>query len=121
MGVLLQGQVENIASRKDRTIKITLGTQELMPNKAGELFSLNGSLVNVYISENQIANEAMHEIDKTSIDNLTTIKTPSQRLKAVFYILYKKNPEGYASFENYYLNKIEKVIDHYKKMIEEEF
>ena len=39
--ILLPAQIESIASRKDKTVRITIGTQELTPAQAAELFQLN--------------------------------------------------------------------------------
>lgn len=46
-------------------------------------------------------------------------KTPSQRLKAVYYILWEQDKEGFEEFEAYYDNKVEKLIVHYKQLIKE--
>jgi hypothetical protein len=119
MGVLIQAQVENIATRKDRTIKLTIGTQEMNPKQSSELFQLNNNLVNIYISPNQILSEAMSEIDKTSVDQVETIKSPSQRLKAVMYLNYHNNPAGFNDFDTYYKNKMEEIIKHFKNKLDE--
>lgn len=37
-GILFAAQVEGLRSRKDKTVAITLGSQELSPEKAGKLF-----------------------------------------------------------------------------------
>ena len=120
MGILVQAQIESISSRKDRTVKVVIGTQELPPDQAGELFSLNNNLANIYISANQISGDMMAEIDKASVESVDSIKSPSQRLKAVFYLNYNQNPEGFNSFDLYYLHQMEKVINHYKKKLDSE-
>ena len=42
---------------------------------------------------------------------------PSRKLKAVFYRLWEKDNEGYKEFDSYYLVKITKLVNHYKKML----
>lgn len=49
--------------------------------------------------------------------NNAEVKTPSARLRAVFYLLWSKDPEGYKEFERYYDSKMELLIDHYKKIL----
>ena len=44
-------------------------------------------------------------------------KTPSARLRAVFYLLWGKDDEGFEHFEDYYDSKMEKLIIHYKKLL----
>jgi hypothetical protein len=39
--ILIEGQIEAIRTRKDRTWAITLGTQELTPDKAAKVMSVN--------------------------------------------------------------------------------
>lgn len=45
------------------------------------------------------------------------LKSPSQRLKAVYFKLWEQDEEGYEIFEQYYESKVEKLINHFKKMI----
>lgn len=44
-------------------------------------------------------------------------ESPSKRLKAVFYKLWEQDSESYKEFEDYYAVKLEKLINHYKKLI----
>lgn len=119
MGILIQGQIENVTTRKDGTIKLTVGMQEFPPEKMGELFSLNNKLINTYISSKGIKQDMIDEIDKATVDILHTVKSPSKRLKAVFYLLWEKDSSGYDDFELYYRNKMEQVLDFYKLKIDE--
>jgi len=78
-GILFAAQVDGIRSRKDRTVGLTLSTQELTPEKAGELFGTNGHLVTCYLS----VKEHITDTEKEIIDGVeapTQGKTPSQRL-----------------------------------------
>lgn len=117
--MLLQIQIESVSTRKDKTYKLTLGTQELSPKDAAELFSLNNSLAYCYISPKRIESDIMNEIDNASVDILDTIKSPSKRLKSVLYLIWHENNEGYEDFELFYRNKMEKVIEHFKTKLDE--
>jgi hypothetical protein len=44
-------------------------------------------------------------------------KTPSSRLRDVFFVLWEQDAEGHPWFEEYYAAKMEKLINHYKKLI----
>lgn len=46
-------------------------------------------------------------------------KTPSQRLRGVFYTLWEQDNEGFEEFDPYYDSKMEKLIIYYKKLITE--
>ena len=53
--IILDAQVEAIATRKDKTVKVTLGTQEM--RDVGELFQLQNQLVSVGISTGQLTDD----------------------------------------------------------------
>lgn len=112
-GILFAATVEGIRSRKDKTVALTLGTQELTPEKAGLLFNTNSHLVTCYLSVKETVSDDEQEIID-SIEIETPSKTPSQRLRNVLYLLWKQSPEGYKDFNMFYLHQMEKLLDHYK-------
>ena len=117
--ILLNAQVESVATRKDRTIKLSLGTQELKPSEAGELFGLQNSLISVGIKPtplNQSDVDILKE-SKIEIDDIPDSKSPSQRLRNVLYRNWEQSDGGYSYFNLYYLNRIERIIEHYKQKL----
>jgi hypothetical protein len=118
LGIILQAQIEGIRTRKDHTYSITIGTQELAPEIGARLFALNNNLANVYISPNAIQSDLMREIDLASVDVVDLQKTPSKRMKAILYLLWKQNPEGYEDANLYYQNKMENFITHLKSKLD---
>jgi hypothetical protein len=115
-GTLIACMIESISTRKDRTVKIVLGTQELNPAKAGELISLSNQLASVYISPTKISNDELDLVDK--IDPELGGKTQGQRIRNTLYVLYEKNNEGFKDFNSFYKNKTEKIIEHLKTKID---
>lgn len=114
-GILLPMTVENIRTRKDRTVALTIGTQELTPEKAGEIFNLNGKFGFAYLTAEEIKTEDMEVIDSLEPDMPT--KSPSQRLRGVLYRMWEKNPEGYQDHNLHYLHYMEEIISKYKLRI----
>jgi hypothetical protein len=118
-GILLPSIVENISTRRDGSIKVTLGTQELSQGKAGELFILQGKLAAVYIS----AKDTITQAELNQVDNLDPeidAKTPGQRLRSVLYILWSTtDEEGHKTFDTYYKAKMETIISHMKSKIKD--
>ena len=114
-GILLAAIIESITTRKDNTIKITLGTQEMSQGKAGELFTLMNKLASVYISAESINQRDLEQIDK--IEPGFQGKTQSQRLRNVLYKLFEQNKEGYKDFDSYYKAKTEAIITELKNSI----
>ncbi len=115
-GLLLPTYVENITTRKDHSIKITLGTQELSPSKAGELFQLLNKLAVTYISPKEINQKEIDQVDK--LDPEISGKTQSQRIRSVLYLLHQQNNEGFKDFDAYYRNKTELYIEHLKSKLQ---
>lgn len=115
IGLLIPTYVENISTRKDNSVKITLGTQELSPAKAGELFNLMNKLAMTYICPKDISQREIDQVEK--LDPEFDGKTQSQRIRNVLYKLFEQDPEGYQHFDNYYKAKTEKYIEHLKARI----
>jgi hypothetical protein len=116
-GIMLPAMIENITTRKDRTVKITIGTQELSQGNAGEIFTLLNNIAVVYISPKEIDQKEIDQVDK--LDPEFEGKTQSQRIRSVLFKLFSQDAEGFKDFDAYYKNKTEKYIDHLKNKIQE--
>lgn len=114
-GQLIAAMVESITTRKDRSVKVVIGTQELNPSEAGQLFQYMNQLVTVYISPAAIDNREIDQIDK--LEPELNNKSQSQRIRAVLYLLHQQNAEGFKSFDEYYKSKTEKFIEHLKSKL----
>lgn len=115
-GILLSTYIENISTRKDKSIKIVLGTQEVSPGKAGELFTLLNQIATTYICPNGIDQRELDQVDK--VDPEFGGKSQSQRLRNVLYVSWEQNHEGFKDFDGYYKAMMEKIIDHYKSKLQ---
>ncbi len=111
-GLLIPVIVESIRSLKDGSISVNIGTQELSPGKAAELFALRNMVCFAYFSAKQIESNEKNIID--SMDVELKGKTPGQRLRAVMYLKWKNDNEGYKDAQSYYTAKMEAIIEHYK-------
>jgi len=108
--------VEGVRTRKDRTLALTVGTQELTPSQAGELFEMQGKLCACYITEKEsVPQEVIDAVDEADFDRPG--KTQSQRLRGVIFKLFTQDAEGFKSFDEYYHAKTDKIIEHLKGKI----
>lgn len=115
-GILFGAIVEGLRSRKDKTVALTLGTQELSPEKAGELFNTNGKLVMAYISiKGEVTDGEAEIIDLVEAE--IPGKRPSQRMRSVLYRLWEQKPEGYTDFNLFYIHWMDKMIDGLKQKL----
>lgn len=110
--------IEGMTSRKDKTIKLSIGTQELNPQQAAQIFSMNQQFCYVAIKKEDFSPNEIDTIEnlKTELDSQ---KTPSQRLRGILYRNYEQNSEGYTDFSTYYQAKMDKICTHFKSKLEE--
>lgn len=112
--IIIPAILESYRSLKDKSIKIVFESNELTPEQT------MGVASNIqqfgYLA---FKNEPFKTTEKDVLENLKSDfedngKTPSQRLRAVLYIGFEQQPEGYKTFVDYYNSKMETLINHYK-------
>lgn len=114
--IIIGGQIESIATRKDKTLKVTIGTQELNPNQASDVFQLNQNFCYIGLKVEPFTQS--EEVLIGGLKSEVNQKTPSQRLRSIFYKLYEQDNKGYNDFGTFYAAEMEKLIEHYKNKIE---
>lgn len=113
--LVIPAAIEGVATRKDRTIRLTIGTQEMPPAKTAELFRMQNALIYLAIKEEDFGQEEIEELKQLEADITDdSRKTHSQRLRAVFYRMWQNDNEGFKEFSGFYLHKMERIIEHYK-------
>jgi isopentenyldiphosphate isomerase len=114
--IIIGSVIEGIASRKDKTVRLTIGTQEMSPDKAAQLFGMTQQFCYMAIKKEDFNPSEVDTIEslKTDMENM---KTPSQRLRAILYRNYEQSSEGYQDFATYYQAKMEKICDHFKSKL----
>jgi hypothetical protein len=116
-GMLLAAIMENVSTRRDGTIKLTLGSQEVSQGKAGELFTMQNKILAVYLSiKETIPQAVLDHVDSVDVD--MPGKTKSQRQRAVLYRIWELQKEGHKTFESYYAAKMEEHITNLKQVLE---
>lgn len=106
--------LDSYRSMVDRGLKVTFVTGELSPEQVANIqysFQKAGYLA---FSPDPFATHELEEIDKLKVEFTDTGKPPSQRLRAVLYRLWEQSPEGYKIFNDFYMAKMEVVIEHFK-------
>lgn len=112
--------IEGISTRKDKTLKIVISTQELSTESTSELIGQWSSGYGVMSFKKEaftFDDEEVLKSIKLDAEELGN-KTPSQRLRAAMFVLFDKNPEGYRDFNTFYGATMEKLIDMVKKRID---
>lgn len=116
----LKAQIEGIQSRKDNTIKITLGTQELKPTDGGKLLALNNKLCSIGIAPNDLTPKEIETLQESrlSIEDVPNGKSLSQRLRGALYVYWTQNDTGFIEFNDFYSDYMERKINHVKSKLE---
>lgn len=114
--IMISGQIETLTTRKDKTIKITIGTQEMNPNEFADIFRLNQQFCYIGIKPEPFTKDESATIDslKTEFDE---VKSPSQRLRSILYKNYEQENLGYKDFNSYYVGQMEILCNHFKSKI----
>lgn len=112
--IQFQAQVDGLNKKKDNTISIKLGTQELSAEDAAYIFDMSG-IVYVGMKELPLAED---DLDIPEVADTDT-KSPSQRLRAVLYRNWEKVDNGTKkTFEQFYRDYMERLINGLKDKLE---
>ena len=115
--ILLPAQIEGITTRKDKTIKLTIGTQELSPADAAKMFYLNQQFCYMALKPEPFTREETDMVESMKAD-LDSSKTPSQRLRSVLFRNYEQDNKGYKDFNTYYIGEMDRICEHYKSKLD---
>lgn len=110
----VSSQIESIATRADNTIKLVIGTQELPPDQAVEVFKLKGKQGWLLFSENPIEQE---DIPEEPAPEFSTDKSPSRRLRSTLYVYWNECTAKNPDFETFYKQWMEKKINEIKQLL----
>ena len=118
--LMIPCSIENVSTRKDKTLKVVIETQEISPDKIAQLMSLwvNGYGIMCFKGE-QFSHDEQELISsiKLSAEELGA-KTPSERLRNTLYVLFKENQKGFQTFDSFYLNHMEEIINMIKRRLD---
>lgn len=99
---LKNATIQKIETHADKTLGVKLFLRELPPEEMGLLMSA------------YMAGHEGVEIDEVRTDSL---KTPSERLRSVLFILWEKTTKE-KNFETFYIEHMEKIIGMIKKKLD---
>ena len=103
--------ITGIRSKVDRSLGLTLSTPELSTEERAEFMNLQG------ISCMATFEPLEEKVETVEIKGEVSTKTQSQRLRAVLFLLWKRAGEK-GTFEEYYRNRTERIIEHLKGQLD---
>ena len=116
--LIIPAILESFRTLKDKGMKLTLETNELTPSQVMDLMSLVGGFCFVAFKKDEFRKEEQSLIEGLESGYEDNEKTPSQRLRAVLFVLWKQKNEGYEQFDDFYRFKMNQVVEHFKGKLE---
>lgn len=113
----------------DGSGRLVFDTQELSPNEfsnVGECNKKAGIIAFYPGRENPLSQEEIEVLESAAAGGLSTKKkaaksnSKSKRLRAVFYRMWEQDDEGFKSADVHYDFWMEKLINHFKGMLDED-
>lgn len=104
-----QAVITGIRSKVDRSLGLSMSTPELSIQEKALFMELQGLNIDIVITPNEEKSLGVEKINKEM-----ETKTPSQRLRAVIFLLWKQNESTNGDYEIFYKSMMEKFIDHIK-------
>ncbi len=111
--IKIPAYLSGFSSRSDGSAGIRFTTQEISPDDFVNLkrdLNLFGWLV---FKENGVQEEDIPDED------VSEGKRPSQRLRAVLYVLHQQSGGKKEDFEGYYREQVNKIIEHIKGKLDQ--
>jgi hypothetical protein len=116
MEMTIQAIVENISTRRDGSIKLVFGVNELPANESAILFTMANKMGWLAFSSDYIENQVLEELSKKPID-IEGGKSLSQRERGVLFVLWDKKGR-IGDFEDFRKKHVEKFINKIKEEID---
>ena len=126
--VVFEGGIDKVSTLADGSLRIYVGTPELVQETMVNLFRLIRKPGYVLISANHINQDQIDAVEKVTSNSEFNEKTPSQRMRGVLYKLWEKTQPKtlngdtgemeYVEFDLFYKRQMNKIIDHFKTKLD---
>jgi hypothetical protein len=115
--VILPVYVSSVKTLADRSLNMTLNTQELTPEQYAGLFQLHGTKGYALLSTVPIDN--FNELDGMDLEAMPNgkAKTQSSRIRATLYVIWEQQGKG-EEFESFYRKETEAIISKLKMRLD---
>src|SRR6478736_4956744 len=112
--IIIPSILESYRSLKDKTLKINFETNELNSQELLGIVENLGSYGYLAFKKEPFNEKERQQIESIETNLEDSVKTPSQRLRAVLYRNYERDAQGFKSFATYYEHNMEVILNHFK-------
>lgn len=116
--LVIPAQLEGYRSLKDRSVKLSFETGEPSPEQMASIQSALMKAGYLAFQSDPFTDEQRDALKDIKVDYEDTEKTPSKRLRAVLFVMWKQNDQGYEIFNDFYIHYMEKFINHIKAKLD---
>ena len=106
--------LSSASTRVDGSLGLRFSTPQLTSEEKVALLDLQGINLKMLLQPLDGPDELV------SVKGELDVKTPSQRLRSVLFVWFKQTPDPKPSFEEFYRQKMEAMIEHVKSKLEPE-
>jgi hypothetical protein len=110
MIIQFSAQIDGVTAKKDRTLSIKLGTQELSPDETSHIFEHAGKQIWVALAQTSLLRE---DLDIPEVVNDMDKKTPSKRLRDRMAVYYKETHGTFEGFDDWHKKTLESIGQKY--------
>lgn len=116
--------VTKVTTMSDGGLRLQVDTNELAEEEKTLVFSLHQKFGYFIFKNADIEQEDILNVPEF-VKEFKEDKSPSQRLRAVLFIMYEKHKKDknfanrYSSFDEFYKRKVDEIIKHFKSKISE--
>lgn len=107
--------IDGVTKKKDGTLSLKLGTQELPPEDTAMIFELGNKQVWCALAETALTEDNL-DIPETMME-FKTDKSPSERLRNSLYVYWEAKRKD-ITWDIFYRQQMEKFIEHVKEKID---
>jgi hypothetical protein len=104
-------EIGSVASRKDGSVRFSVETAELTTDQRALVLGYHGKACRAVIAPSDYTDGEVEEIKTEKGD-----KTPSSRMRAVLFLLWRQDNQ-HKTFQEYYSARMERIIDKLKEQI----
>lgn len=106
--------IDGVSKKKDATLSIKLGTQELSPEDTAKIFEMGNKQIYVAFAETEITKLDIPE----EMVEFPGDKSPSERLRGVLYVYWDTKTDKKKSFDEFRKDYMEKIISNVKDKLD---
>ncbi len=115
--IIIPAIFDNLRTLSDKSIKITFTTNELNPQELLGLMEVLHSFGYLAFKAEPFKAEEKELMQELKSDFDFKGKSSSQRLRAVLFLMYQQDNEGFDSSIKHYEHHLSKVIEHFKSKL----